>query len=123
MNIFDEDAKENMVKLFDLLADRSIYPIYTHCWGGADRTGCICFIVEALLGVEMQDLILDYELTSLSVWGVRTRNYSEFIKFVDYIKSFGSNDDDFSVKTRLCLKQHFGIKESVLDEVCDILKA
>lgn len=122
MGIFEDNVKNNMVRMFDILSDRSVYPLYTHCWGGADRAGCLCLMVEALLGVDMADLILDYELTSLSIWGVRTRNYSEFIKFLDHIKSFGAKDDDFSVKTRLCLKNHFGIKENVIDDVYNILK-
>jgi len=66
--------------------------------------------------------LLDYELTSLSVWGVRTRNYSEFIKFVDRISSFGSENDSFSAKTRICLTEHFKISENTLDDIYNILK-
>ena len=42
------------------------YPVYVHCRGGADRTGEICFLVNALLGVADEDLFADYELTSLA---------------------------------------------------------
>lgn len=42
------------------------YPIYVHCSGGADRTGEVCFLLNALLGVADEDLFADYELTSLA---------------------------------------------------------
>jgi protein tyrosine/serine phosphatase len=59
-------------QVFGLLALPAAYPIYLHCWGGADRTGTVCFLLGALLGMREADLELDYELTSLSVWGERS---------------------------------------------------
>lgn len=38
--------------------------VYLHCVGGADRTGSLSFLIEALLGVSESDLSKDYELTS-----------------------------------------------------------
>ncbi len=38
--------------------------VYCHCWGGADRTGTMVFILEGLLGVSMLEACMDYELTS-----------------------------------------------------------
>ena len=38
--------------------------VYFHCWGGADRTGTLAFLLEALLGVAEGDLSQDYELTT-----------------------------------------------------------
>lgn len=52
--------------LFDILADETSYPLYFHCWGGADRTGTLALLFEALLGVAEEDLYLDFELTTLS---------------------------------------------------------
>jgi Protein tyrosine/serine phosphatase len=46
--------------------------IYFHCIGGADRTGTLAFLIEALLGVSETDLNIDYELTSFN--DTRTRN-------------------------------------------------
>lgn len=40
-----------------------------HCRSGADRTGAVAMILEALLGVKGGDIALDYELTSLSSEG------------------------------------------------------
>lgn len=38
--------------------------IYYHCEGGADRTGTLAFLIEALLGVSESDISKDYELTT-----------------------------------------------------------
>ncbi len=54
-------------------ADIDNYPIYFHCWGGADRTGTVAFILEAMCGVSEADLSVDFELTSFSNFGARYR--------------------------------------------------
>ena len=41
-------------------------PVYFHCIFGADRTGTLAFLLEALLGVNENQLAIDYELTSFS---------------------------------------------------------
>ena len=56
-----------------VFADEANYPIYMHCWGGADRTGTVAFILEGLCGVSETDLAIDYELTSFAIFGLRTR--------------------------------------------------
>jgi hypothetical protein len=38
-------------------------PVYIHCASGADRTGSICGMLEALLGMSAADIDRDYELT------------------------------------------------------------
>lgn len=40
------------------------YPIVFHCAEGADRTGLVTFLLNALLGVDENDLICDYELNA-----------------------------------------------------------
>lgn len=49
------------------------YPIYMHCWGGADRTGTVAMILEGLCGVAEEDISADLELTSFSTFGYRYR--------------------------------------------------
>lgn len=41
-------------------------PVYVHCASGADRTGCVCAILEAVLGLSDRDMDRDYELTCFS---------------------------------------------------------
>ena len=77
-----EDHQEAAVKeIFELLADPDAYPIYYHCWGGSDRTGTVAFLLEALLGVSEEDMILDYEASSLACWGRRMRGSGNFSGF------------------------------------------
>ena len=80
--IFKEENRQNVRRFFKTLTHKSYYPIYFHCWGGADRTGTFAFVIGAFLGMSLEDLINDYELTSLSVWGTRTRNYGLFQEFL-----------------------------------------
>lgn len=41
-------------------------PVYVHCASGADRTGCICAMLEAVLGMPDADIDRDFELTCFS---------------------------------------------------------
>ena len=49
--------------------------IYFHCAGGADRTGSLAFLIEALLGVSESDMSKDYEITTFAGSNTRLRNY------------------------------------------------
>lgn len=48
--------------------------VYLHCVGGADRTGTLAFLIEALVGISESDLSKDYELTSFDGSHTRRRN-------------------------------------------------
>lgn len=50
-------------QVFRTLFDTDSYPVVFHCIGGADRTGTIAFMIEALLGVDTNTLALDYLAT------------------------------------------------------------
>lgn len=51
-------------------------PCYIHCAVGADRTGYVCMLLEAALGVTLKWCSIDYELTSFSCAGDRSRDGS-----------------------------------------------
>lgn len=51
--------------VFSDLADPAKYPVYLHCTHGSDRTGTVCYILEALLGMSEEDLLREYELSVL----------------------------------------------------------
>lgn len=53
-------------EIFRTLFDRASYPVVFHCIAGADRTGTVAFMVEALLGVDENQLALDYLTTGLA---------------------------------------------------------
>lgn len=61
-------------------------PVYFHCAAGADRTGTIAFLLEGILGVPMDQIDKDYELTGFGFrGGFRFRNSNEYRGMVDYI--------------------------------------
>ena len=94
--IGEEVAKESYRKVFETFADASNYPIVFHCWGGADRGGTVAFLLGALLGMSMEDLIRDYEVTSLSIWGERSGESDEFRNMLDVLAGFGNDKDTIS---------------------------
>jgi len=95
---FEEDQKQACREVFRILADERNYPVYFHCWGGADRTGTVALLLEAILGVEYDDLCLDYELTSLSVWGDRSRKSDLFISFLAALDRVGEPGESINHK-------------------------
>lgn len=60
-------------------------PVYFHCGQGADRTGAMAVMLEAILGVSENDISKDYELTSFSR-ALRKRNSSDFKGIINRIK-------------------------------------
>jgi protein-tyrosine phosphatase len=75
----------NALRVF---TDPDAYPILCHCRAGADRVGTVVFLLLGLLGVEFDDLARDYELTSFSVWGKRSRHSAAFQTVVDALQTF-----------------------------------
>ena len=59
-------TRSNVAPIFEILKDADKKPVYYHCYGGADRTGTIGFLLNGLLGVSYTDLVIDFELTSYS---------------------------------------------------------
>ena len=49
---------------FKVFLDERNYPIDFHCIAGADRTGSLAYILNALLGVDEEELRKDWEVTA-----------------------------------------------------------
>ena len=77
------------------------YPVYVHCAGGADRTGSLIMILEALCDVPEKLMDIDYELTSFTrIYGLRSRDcvgnlawkpYKDAIKSAYSAKTFNES--------------------------------
>ena len=79
-------GRKSFSKCFRLFLDEKNYPIDFHCIAGADRTGALAAVLEALLGVPEGDIVTDYAMTSLSTSGIRrpdacTRQFRTFDKY------------------------------------------
>lgn len=61
-----KDNAESFRKIFKVFADPSSYPIDFHCTAGADRTGCVAFLLNGLMGVSEADLYRDYLFTDFA---------------------------------------------------------
>lgn len=87
-HIAESKYQQHYRGIFQLLADPRRYPVIIHCWGGADRTGTVVFLLQALLGMEKELLTCEYELTSLSIWGERIRTSVEFQEFLQTLARY-----------------------------------
>ena len=103
LEAYDDLVREDgeaVKAFFDLMEDPGNAPDYLHCWGGADRTGCLVLLWNAALGVSEEDLILDYEFTSLCIWGLRSVRSELFRRFWDALRPYGPAGADLPA---LCL--------------------
>lgn len=67
-------------------------PVYFHCAAGADRTGTLACVLEALLGMSQSDIDKDYELTSFYTGtaddtAARRRNETEWSGLITAINA------------------------------------
>ena len=72
------NGKNYMKNIFEAIAQADTKPVYYHCYGGADRTGTVGFVLGALLGMSYTDLVIDFELTSYS--SNPSRNYRSHLR-------------------------------------------
>lgn len=80
-NIFLESYRDSVRNVFSELANEENYPIYIHCTYGRDRTGTICALLEALLGVSEEQIWKDYQLSALE------NIYQDNISFGNFMES------------------------------------
>ena len=78
-------GKAAFKEVFKVFLDEKNYPIDFHCIAGQDRTGAVAFIINALLGVPLEDLYLDWEVTGF--WN-RDVNFNHEKRFNHLVKVF-----------------------------------
>ena len=116
--VFRRGEKRELHTFFSALASKKNYPIYFHCRGGADRTGTYAFILGALYGMSREDLMNEYEFTSLSVWGTRVRNYPRFSAFLALFDALPG--ETMSEKARTFLRDHAGLTDRQIETIYTI---
>lgn len=85
----------NIKAIFDPLFDYVIAskPTYFHCSAGADRTGVVALLCEAILGVSQSDCDKDYEITSFYSGAstdaeARRRNETPWTREINYLNTY-----------------------------------
>lgn len=72
-------------------------PVFFHCSAGADRTGTVACIIEAILGMSQSDIDKDYELTCFHTGvdtdsNARRRNEGEWKGLINSINALEKGD-------------------------------
>ena len=119
MECFKEYQKESYRQAFEVFANPNNYPIYFHCWGGADRTGTVAAILLGVLGASRGDIIIDYVLTSFSAvcLGQDARKKEDICSLFDNIELFDGSS--FSEKCESFLVS-LGVTEDEITTIKNI---
>ena len=78
----DEKGRKAFTEVFKVFLDEANYPIDFHCIAGADRTGSLAYILNALLGVDEDELWKDWEVTAFDKAKLEFGHASRFEKLV-----------------------------------------
>lgn len=76
-------GRESFTNAFNVFLDEKNYPVDFHCIAGQDRTGSVAFILNALLGVQEEELYLDWECTGFWNTSIEFRHDILFDKLVE----------------------------------------
>lgn len=118
---FTDEQTEATRQVFELFAQEKNYPIFFHCFAGADRTGNIAYILNTLLGMKYEDILLDYECTSLSYAGVRNSLGESFKGFE---KKLADYDEDGDIrKGTVKFLRAIGISDETMEKIRNNLLA
>ncbi len=121
-NIFTTSKNIPSIQLFfNTLADASNYPIAFHCMRGTDRTGALAYVLGALVGMNEEDLMLDYLFSDLANIGNPVK--ASIITADDFfIKGIANSEGStLSEKTMNYLYTTCNIARSTLESIIDIL--
>ena len=127
-----ESYREALLTEIRVFANADNFPVYVHCSLGRDRTGTICFLINALLGVGEQDLFRDYEISSMARTGkskdspTSEPSYMTGVVFqylYDYIKNFQpqktlqENAEAFMLSIGITESEISAIRKNMLEDV------
>ena len=121
-NIFTYSYNKPSLKTaFEALAVPTNYPVIFHCIRGTDRTGALAYVLGALVGMDKDDLILDYLFSDLANIGspIEASTITGEYQYVSEIDN--CSGDTLSEKARNYLKTNVELADSTIDSIIDIL--
>lgn len=116
---FSDAGKESLRKIFADLAKRDNYPVLMHCTHGLDRTGTVCYLLGAVLGVSEGDLMKEYQLSAMhhgELWNLGRMN-----EFIGRLKALEGRDiqqkaENFLLSAGVTSSEIRAIKEIFIEE-------
>lgn len=104
-------------EVFKVFGNKDNYPIVIHCSIGTDRTGVVCFLINALLGVSEEDLYKDY---LFSMFGHITVNRMPST-IDDYLKKVKMAEGDTLKEQTFNYLVSLGVSETDLNNLIEIM--
>ena len=95
----DAKKRELIKDVFEAFAQADQRPVYFHCYGGADRTGVVGFMLGAVLGMSYTDLVIDFELTRMIDYLKNDLHWSNSKTMKDSMEEFLINECKISQTT------------------------
>ncbi len=124
----NDTTKSEFAKAIKVFADEDNYPIIFHCALGRDRTGTLALVLEGLLGLDLNTLLLEYEISAFSVQGANgATSYSglrnNILNTYNYIynnyegEDFSEKVASFLIEIGVTEKEIASIRSIMLEEV------
>lgn len=119
-DVFEVENNKASIKLFlETLSEESNYPIAFHCLRGTDRTGALAYAIGALVGMNKDDLMLDYLFSNFGAIGSVVRKFNIDSKYVEGIDN--SEGSTMSEKAKNYLMSKVNVSEETLNKIINIL--
>lgn len=118
---YEYDNPSMIKQFFELLANKDNYPINYHCSIGKDRTGCLSYLIEGLVGFDQETMYRDYMFTNFADAGL--------CKLTDVTERYGKTINEYENGATLqekvynYLNEVIGVSKENLDNIITILKA
>ena len=110
--------KDIIKDVFAVLGNEDNYPIVIHCSIGTDRTGMICFLINALLGVSEENLYRDYLFSNFGNIG-KSRDSGIITTYIETVDV--AEGDTLALKTYNYLLS-IGVSKTDLDTLIKVMK-
>ena len=110
---------KNVIKdVFSVFGQENNYPVVIHCSIGTDRTGLICFFINALLGASEEDLYRDYLFSNFGDIGRRRvpDAIDEYLKEVNAAKGNNLSEKTYNYLISI------GVNSQDLDTIIRVMK-
>ncbi len=91
-DILKDSSPESYCDVFKVFAEPDNFPIIFHCQGGCDRGGTVAFLLHALLGLEKEPLLRDYELSC------RASARQDFQSLIKSLADFSGGQDSLKMQ-------------------------